>query len=166
MKKFLIGLLTCLCVGTTSFGFVACSDDEEVSTPENQIECAHNWAESIFIAPTCTEMGFKKYVCSLCQGSYTEDISALSHEIMQYNAQTVTCVEAGWNAYEACSREGCTYTTYQEIPPLNHETVQYNAQAATCVEVGWNAYETCGRVGCNYTTYQEISAIGYHQYNQ
>ena len=32
MKKFLISLLACLCVGAMSLGFTACSDDEEVSS--------------------------------------------------------------------------------------------------------------------------------------
>ena len=76
---------------------------------------------------------------------------------MHHDAQAATCTEAGWNAYDTCTR--CDYTTYQAIQALGHDLVHHDAQAATCTEIGWNAYDTCKR--CDYTTYVEIPAQGH-----
>ena len=82
-----------------------------------------------------------------------------NHDLVHHDAKAPTCTEIGWNAYETCQREGCTYTTKVEIPALKHDLVHHDAKAPTCTEIGWNAYETCKRDGCNYTTYKEIPAL-------
>ena len=53
-----------------------------------------------------------------------------------------TCTEPGWDAYEACRREGCGYTTKVEIPASGHALEHHKAKAATCTEIGWDAYDT------------------------
>ena len=82
-----------------------------------------------------------------------------NHDLVHHDAKVPTCTEIGWDAYETCQREGCTYTTKVEIPALNHDLVYHDAKAPTCTEIGWDAYETCKRDGCNYTTYKEIPAL-------
>ena len=82
-----------------------------------------------------------------------------NHDIAQYPAQAPTCTEPGWDAYEACQREGCGYTTKVEIPANGHDKVHHEAKAATCTEIGWEAYDTCKK--CDYTTYVEIPASGH-----
>ena len=82
-----------------------------------------------------------------------------NHNMMHHDAKAPTCTEIGWNEYDACQREGCTYTTKVELPALNHDLVCHDAKAPTCTDIGWNAYETCKRDGCNYTTYKEIPAL-------
>ena len=82
-----------------------------------------------------------------------------NHDMMHHDAKAPTCTEIGWDAYETCQREGCTYTTKVELPALNHDLVCHDAKAPTCTDIGWNAYETCKRDGCNYTTYKEIPAL-------
>ncbi len=101
-----------------------------------------------------------KAVCEVCGGEYGEKDSN-NHDLVQHAAKAPTCTEKGWNAYEACSRSGCNYTTYQEIPALKHDLKQHAAKAPTCTEIGWDAYKTCSRLGCNYTTYQEIPALNH-----
>ena len=78
----------------------------------------------------------------------------------QHAAKAPTCTEPGWDAYEACSRFGCDYTTRKELPALNHDLVRHVAQAPTCTEKGW-AYDTCSRSGCNYTTRKELPALNH-----
>ena len=84
-----------------------------------------------------------------------------NHDLVHHDAKVPTCTEIGWDAYETCQREGCTYTTKVEIPALNHDLVYHDAKAPTCTEIGWDAYETCKRDGCNYTTYKEIPALNH-----
>ena len=80
-----------------------------------------------------------------------------NHDLVHHDAKAPTCTEIGWNEYDACQREGCTYTTKVEIPALKHKLVHHDAKAPTCTEIGWEEYDTCSR--CDYTTYQEIPAL-------
>ena len=98
--------------------------------------------------PTCT----KGKTCEKCGAEYGEK-DPNNHDLVHHDAKAPSCTEIGWNAYEACSRFGCNYTTRKELPALNHDLKQYAAKAPTCTEIGWNAYETCSR--CDHTTYTE-----------
>ena len=80
-----------------------------------------------------------------------------NHDLVHHDAKAPTCTEIGWNEYDACQREGCTYTTKVEIPALKHKPVHHDAKAPTCTEIGWNEYDTCSR--CDYTTKVEIPAL-------
>ena len=68
-----------------------------------------------------------------------------NHDMMHHDAKAPTCTEIGWDAYETCQREGCTYTTKVEIPALKHNLVHHDAKAPTCTEIGWDEYDTCSR---------------------
>ena len=82
-----------------------------------------------------------------------------NHDLVHHDAKAPTCTEIGWNEYDACQREGCTYTTKVEIPALKHKLVHHDAKAPTCTEIGWNEYDACQREGCTYTTKVEIPAL-------
>ena len=86
-----------------------------------------------------------------------------NHDLVHHDAKAPTCTEIGWNEYDACQREGCTYTTKVEIPALKHKLVHHDAKAPTCTETGWEEYDTCSR--CDYTTKVEIPAAG-HDYTE
>ena len=86
-----------------------------------------------------------------------------NHDLVHHDAKAPTCTEIGWDAYDACQREGCTYTTKVEIPALKHKLVHHDAKAPTCTEIGWDEYDTCSR--CDYTTKVEIPAPG-HDYTE
>ena len=118
----------------------------------------HDLKQHVIKAPTCTEIGSAYVTCWRCDYFTYQEIPALNHDLKQYAAKAPTCTEKGWNAYEACSRSGCNYTTYVELP-AQHDLVQHAAKAPTCTEKGWNAYETCSR--CDYTTYAEQPALNH-----
>ncbi len=80
-----------------------------------------------------------------------------NHDLVHHVAKAPTCTEIGWNEYDACQREGCTYTTKVEIPALKHKLVHHDAKAPTCTETGWEEYDTCSR--CDYTTKVELPAL-------
>ena len=80
-----------------------------------------------------------------------------NHDLVHHDAKAPTCTEIGWDEYDACQREGCTYTTKVEIPALKHKLVHHDAKAPTCTETGWEEYDTCSR--CDYTTKVEIPAL-------
>ena len=82
-----------------------------------------------------------------------------NHDLVHHDAKAPTCTEIGWNEYDACQREGCTYTTKVEIPALKHKLVHHDAKAPTCTEIGWDEYDACQREGCTYTTKVELPAL-------
>lgn len=94
---------------------------------------------------TCTA----KAICTTCGQSYG-NINPNNHDLEHHEAKAATCTEVGWNAYNTCKREGCSYTTYKEIAALNHALVHHETKAPTCTAVGWEAYDTCSR--CDYST--------------
>lgn len=94
--------------------------------------------------------------CSTCyyQGTetYTDPYYGTdpdNHDIAQYPAQAPTCTEPGWDAYEACQREGCDYTTYVELPALGHD-YQKTVVKPTCEKDGYTRF-TCTRCQDTYT---------------
>ena len=80
-----------------------------------------------------------------------------NHDLVHHDAKAPTCTEIGWEEYDACQREGCTYTTKVELPALKHNLVHHDAKAPTCTEIGWEEYDTCSR--CDYTTKVELPAL-------
>ena len=80
-----------------------------------------------------------------------------NHDLVHHDAKAPTCTEIGWEEYDACQREGCTYTTKVELPALKHNLVHHDAKAPTCTETGWEEYDTCSR--CDYTTKVELPAL-------
>lgn len=97
-------------------------------------------------------------VCTTCGQPYG-NTNPNNHDLEHHEAKAATCTEVGWNAYNTCKREGCSYTTYKEIAALNHALVHHEAQAPTCTAVGWEAYDTCSR--CSYTTKVEKQKTPY-----
>ena len=83
-----------------------------------------------------------------------------NHDLVHHDAKAPTCTEIGWDEYDACQREGCTYTTKVEIPALKHKLVHHDAKAPTCTETGWEEYDTCSR--CDYTTKVELPALNHN----
>lgn len=94
--------------------------------------------------PNCTENGSYQIVtyCAECQKEYkrdTFDIPALGHDLVQVAAKDATCTEAGYNAYEYCSR--CDYTTKIDIPATGHihlKTRIENEVAPDCLGAGYH----------------------------
>ena len=77
------------------------------------------------VEPTCTENGSYDSVvyCTVCESEISREtvtIDAVGHDLHDVIAKAPTCTEAGWNAYQACRREGCGYSTYQELPASGH----------------------------------------------
>ena len=93
---------------------------------------------------TCTTAAY----CADCK-SYYGEVDPDAHDLESHGAQTPTCTEVGWEAYQTCTREGCAYTTYQEIPALGHDGVAKKTTPATCTSEGYTTY-TCTRCGDSY----------------
>ena len=117
-------------------------------------------------AATCVAPAVYYTNCDYCYHKGTDTYVDLNngpdpnnHDLVHHDAKAPTCTEIGWDAYETCQREGCTYTTKVELPALKHNLVHHDAKAPTCTEIGWNEYDACQREGCDYTTKVELLAL-------
>ncbi len=111
---------------------------------------------------TCTSPAIYYTSCALCGEKGTETFASgekdlNNHALVHHAGKAATCTEAGWNAYDTCSR--CDYSTYKELPALGHDLVKHEAKAASCTEPSWDAYDACSR--CGYSTYKELPALGH-----
>ena len=119
----------------------------------------HEWtSETVVTKVDCTTQGVTVLECE-CGEQKLVITPALGHDRIRCDAKNPTCTDIGYNAYEKCLREGCTYTTYQEIPALGHDNVVYEGREATCTVFGWEAYTVCNR--CHVSTYKQIPAKGH-----
>ena len=115
-------------------------------------------------AATCVSLPVYYTNCAYCYRKGTDTYvhpwygpDPNNHDLVHHDAKAPTCTEIGWDEYDACQREGCTYTTKVEIPALKHKLVHHDAKAPTCTETGWEEYDTCSR--CDYTTKVELLAL-------
>ena len=115
-------------------------------------------------AATCVSPAVYYTNCAYCYHKGTDTYvdphngpNPNNHDLVHHDAKAPTCTEIGWEEYDACQREGCTYTTKVELPALKHNLVHHDAKAPTCTEIGWDEYDTCSR--CDYTTKVELPAL-------
>lgn len=118
-----------------------------------ELEHTHRYTEAITPA-TCTEAGLKTYICT-CGDSYTEIIPALGHDLSHHDAKAVTCTEAGWAAYDTCTR--CDYSTYVEIPAPGHAWDDGVVTLAPTYEAEGIRTYTCAN--CNATRTESIPKL-------
>ena len=94
------------------------------------------------IEPTCTRDGsYDLVIYCADDGAFISKthhtLPALGHDLIHHNAQSPTCTEPGYAAYDTCSR--CDYSTFVEIQALGHNPgnpVQENLIEPTCTETG------------------------------
>lgn len=105
--------------------------------------------ERIMTAPTHSKKGEKKYTCSLCGATKTEDIPPVGEEHKGIEKEIVapTCEEQGYTIYE-CTISGCDEEYKADYTdPLGHSLTKVEAKEPTCTERGYDAYFVCSRCG-------------------
>ena len=118
----------------------------------------HNYVAKV-TDPTCTDLGYTTYTCSVCGDTYTADYTAATG-VHSYVAVVTdpTCTELGYTTY-TCSVCGTSYTG-DYTAATGHSYTSEVTTAATCTEDGVKTY-TCSSCGDTYT--EAIAATG-HDY--
>lgn len=84
-----------------------------------QNKSSHNFSEYPKSEATCVSPKVYDMICTDCdyQVAVTRgDRDPDNHDLVNHAAKAPTCTEVGWNAYKACQREGCGYTTLRNCP--------------------------------------------------
>ena len=110
-------------------------------------------------AATCVSPPIYYVNCNICyyQGTDTYEhpyygVDPNNHDLVHHDAKVPTCTEAGWEAYDACQRDGCTYTTKVEIPALEHDYTE-KVVKPTCEKGGYTLH-TCKNCKSSYKDQQ------------
>ena len=83
-----------------------------------------------------------------------------NHDLVHHDAKAPTCTEIGWNAYDACQREGCTYTTKVEIPAPGHDYTE-KVVKPTCGKGGYTLH-TCKKCNDSYKDHQTKTLLHWY----
>ena len=110
-------------------------------------------------APTCTEKGEEKRVCSRCDAVETREIAAHGHTEVVDPAVPATCTEAGLTEGKHCAVCGTVIVAQETVAALGHDYGDWTqTKAPTCTEKG-EEKRTCSR--CDAFEVREIAAHGH-----
>ena len=102
-------------------------------------------------APTCTEDGHKGGFQVGDDLVGAEILNSPPHDPEHHDAKAPTCEEVGWDSYDTCKRDGCTYSTYVEKNVLGHSFTNYvSNNDATYAKDGTRTAK-CDHPGCDAT---------------
>ena len=93
--------------------------------------------------------------CSVCGEILVaqNEIPALGHDLIHHEGKAPTCEEAGWAAYDTCSR--CDYSSYAEMPAAGHKWKE-----PTYTWSDDNSQVTAERVCANDALHVETETVG------
>ena len=83
-----------------------------------------------------------------------------NHDLVHHDAKAPTCTEIGWDEYDACQREGCTYTTKVEIPAPGHDYTE-KVVKPTCGKGGYTLH-TCKNCNDSYKDHQTKTLLHWY----
>ena len=123
---------------------------------------------TLVIAPTCTENGYTRHICTDCGKTFNTDYTdATGHTYGSIIPKTeATCNSEGMEAHYVCSVCGQYFDSSKNEKTVEELTIPYAhewnegeiTKAATCTEAGSKLY-TCTK--CSQTKTEEIPAFGH-----
>ena len=113
-------------------------------------ECSqhdHKYVESIFVNPTCVQVGEKKLVCSICGDSYNEEIPATGHKIVIDTEEKATCEKTGKTEGRHCSVCGEILEVQRIVPAVGHNYSSWSRVSEATVFAPENQERSCAVCG-------------------
>lgn len=126
----------------------------------------------IDLEPQCYAEGQRHKVCDVCGAEFSaEAIPTTPHDLsVSVDAKAPTCLEDGWEAHEACAREGCDYSTKViiEKSPEYHVRGDYTVENwvdSTCTAEGsFDEVYYCTLCGGEISRVEKIIKLKDHSY--
>lgn len=120
----------------------------------------HSWDEGKIVKEaTCTTNGEKVYVCTSCNKTKSEEISATGHDIELQNVKETSCEENGYTGDEVCKKCHQIIKEGNVISAIGHSFGEYKVvKEATCTEKG-EEESVC--FNCGETKIREIAMKGH-----
>lgn len=132
--------------------------DNSSATVNSLNEHTHDYRYIDIIAPTCTDMGYELWQCSICGSLEKKNYKApTGHHYDEVVIREASCTQGGY-VLHICTDCGDHYTETTSVTEHNYER---NVIPPTCIQVGYTEY-ICSDCGHKYTT--DITPIVAHQY--
>lgn len=112
-------------------------------------------------APKCETAGEERRNCGGCDHFEVREVAALGHSTEHITAKAPSCSAVGWNAYDACKRDGCGYTTYVEIPKEPHILGGWTTTVPAKCELAGTECRYCDN--CEHFESREIAKLGHNE---
>lgn len=121
-----------------------------------QKSCEHEYSEEVIKEPTCAEPGERKFTCSKCGNTYTEEIPATEeHDFEESIVREPTCTTPGQKV-KTCKI--CGKEEKEAILPTGHDYGEPVVTAPTCTKAG-KSVKTCKN--CGHTEETMVPAKGH-----
>ena len=111
--------------------------------------------------PKCGTAGEERRDCTNCDYFETNELPMLGHSTEHFTAKAPSCFAVGWNAYDACKRDGCGYTTYVEIPKEPHVLGGWTTTVPAKCESAGTECRYCDN--CEHFESREIAKLGHNE---
>ncbi len=148
---------TCGTAGYT--GDTTCNGCSAVITKGTEIPATEKHTyKSAVTAPTCTDIGFTTYTCTVCKKAYTADEVAAKGHSYESTVTPPTCTENGFTTYKCTV---CDHTYTDSIVEAAH-TYETLVTAPTCTEKGFTTYKC---TACDYSYNSDETDVIPHEYN-
>ncbi len=112
----------------------------------------HDAADEIISAPSCTEAGLKKIICTRCGEVLEDSVYIHPHSLVPHDKEEATCTETGTEEYWVCSDCRKLFSDSDAnteidapvvIPAIGHRMNYYEMIDSTCTTTGKEAYWSC-----------------------
>lgn len=111
--------------------------------PETTADHEHEYEVIKEKKATCTDDGYKKTQCTICEETEKEVLKATGHTKVKLAAVKATCTKTGLTKGSKCEDCGQIFTAQEVIPALGHTEVKDEAVAASCASEGLTEGSHC-----------------------
>ena len=147
--KLIVALVAFFLIGAAALMLASCKEEH-----------VHEYTRTVTQEPTCTQTGIATFTCSCGDGTYTETIPVLGHDLGDWTVDTAaTCTTDGIEV-RSCSR--CDYEESRIIPATDHSWDEGTVETeATCSASGLKVYKC---KNCDEIKQEIIPATGKHDW--
>lgn len=107
----------------------ACGEFWEYHTPGDP----HVYEVTDSLDPTCTNSGYKTYLCSVCDHTYTDESEPLGHTFAS-DSEEISCAHSGTVTYTCTT---CSEVVTETVDVPSHTWSLADKKDATCEEDGY-----------------------------
>lgn len=129
-----------------------CGDFHETTTPTG----AHDYTSKV-IAPTCRNVGYTEYTCTVCGDTYMNNITPIISHSLEKITKEPTCTDKGYTT-STCTMCGLNYVSDYTEPTGHSWDERHIVTSSTCMSEGVTEFHC---LNCDEKMIKAESATGH-----